>query len=97
MSFLPEFRMRITKVANSSKERSMITSIVIQRPYAHLEKELRRGFKGDEDVKVILDGRYRQRRKRKQPVKIERRRADQRRSKEYLVEVVISTRPEALG
>ena len=92
MSYLPKFLMRITKVTNLSEERSGTTSIVIRRPYAHLEKELRSAFKWIEDVKVILDRRYGERRKkRKQPVTLERRAADQRRKKKDLVDVVIST------
>ena len=66
-------------------------SIVIRQPYAHLEKELRRAFKGQEDVKVIVDKRNGERRTSRQPLELERRRADRRTPKEELVEVVIST------
>lgn len=91
MSFLPDLLMRVTRAANSSKEGSGITSIVIRRPYAHLENELRSTFKKQEDVKVIVDRRNGKRRKNRQAVKLERRRADRRRPKEELVEVIIST------
>jgi len=91
MNVLPKFLMRITKITNSSEERCGTTSIVIRRPYTHLEKELRSAFKWIEDVKVILDRRYGERRKSQQPVRLERRAADQRRQKEDLVDVVIST------
>ena len=91
MSYLPQFQMRITKVTNLSEERCGTTSIVIRRPYAHLEKDLRSAFKWIEDVKVILDRRYGERRKSQQSVTLERRAADQRRQKEDLVDVVIST------
>jgi len=91
MSFLPEFTMRIAKKANLSEERPGINSIiVIRRPYAHLEKELRRAFRGQKDVKVILDKRYGERRERRQAVAIERRKAARRRPKEELVEVIFS-------
>ena len=66
-------------------------TIVVQRPYARLEKELRSAFKGQEDIKVILDNRYLERRKSRQAVAINRRKAGRRRPKEELVEVVIST------
>ena len=90
MSFLPKFLMRVTMVTNSSEKRCGTTSIVIRRPYAHLENELRSVFKWEEDVKVILDRRYEERRKSQQPVTLERRAAEQRRQKQDLVDVVIS-------
>ncbi len=66
-------------------------TIVVMRPYARLEKELRSTFKGQEDVKVILDKRSGERRERLQAVSKDRRMADRRRPKEELVEVAIST------
>ena len=66
-----------------------MTYIVIRRPYAHLEDEVRRVFAGREDVKVIVDRRSGERRATQQPVKVDQRRADRRRAKEELVEVLI--------
>ena len=83
--------MRITKVTNLPEERCGTTSIVIRRPYAHLEKELLSAFKWKEEFKIILDRRFDERRKTQQAVTQERRAADQRRQKEDLVDVVIST------
>ncbi len=83
--------MRISKKTRSPEEEAGITTIVVQRPFAHLEKELRDAFKGQKEVNVILDRRYGERRKRRQAVEIERRQAEQRRHKEELLEVVIST------
>ncbi len=91
MSFLADFLMKIAKSTASSEEGSGITSIIIRHPYAHLEKELRSVFKGEEDVNVIVDKRYGERRKRQQAVEIERHKANRRRPKEELVEVVIPT------
>lgn len=90
MSFSPEFLMRISKPVLSPEEGAGTMYIVIRRPYAHLEKELRSAFNGHEDVKIILDSRCEERRKERQPVKLERRQLNQRRTKEELVEVVIS-------
>lgn len=87
----PDFHVRIAKKTHPSEESAGIMTIVVQRPYAHLEKELRSAFKGQKEVNVILDRRYEERRKRPQAVEIERRQAEQRRQKEELVEVVIST------
>ena len=66
-------------------------TIVVMRPYARLEKELCSAFEGEDDVKVILDKRYGERRKELQDTAVERRKADRRRPKEELVEVAIST------
>ena len=65
-------------------------SIIIQRPYAFLEKELRSAFKGQKDVKVIVNERYGERREKTQFTTTERRRTDRRRPKEELVEVLLS-------
>ena len=91
MSYLPKFRLKISKSAHLSEGGPGITSIIIMRPYAHLERELRNTFKEEDDVKVILDKRYEERRTSQQAVEVERRHADQRQPKEELVEVVIST------
>ena len=82
MSIPPKFLMSIAKLAQSSEEGSGTMTIVIWRPYAHLEKELRSAFKGEDDVKVILDKRYEDRRKRLQTVAKDRRKADRRRPKD---------------
>jgi len=66
-------------------------TIVIMQPYARLENELLSAFKGQKDVKVILDRRHEERRKRPQAVAIDRRKTDRRSPKEELVEVLIST------
>ena len=67
-----------------------MTYIVIRRPYAHLEDEVRRVFAGREDVKVVVDRRSGERRATQQSVSVERRRADRRRAKEELVEVLVA-------
>ena len=51
-------------------------SIIIQRPYSHLEKELRSVFKGEKDVKIIVDRRFDERRTTQQAVEVERRRCE---------------------
>ncbi len=91
MSLPPKFQIKIDKAAHSSKEGDGMMTIVVMRPYAHLEKELRNSFKGQEGVKVILDKRYEEQRKRLQAVAVEHSKDDRRRPKEELVEVAIST------
>jgi hypothetical protein len=65
-------------------------SIIIRQPYTHLLKEMCKTFGGKEDVQIMVDRRRDQRRRKKQPVKLERRQADRRRPKEELVEVTLS-------
>ena len=91
MSSPPKFTMRIAKKAHLSEEEAGIMTIVVQQPYAHLERELRSAFKGQEDVKVIVDRRSGERRTSQQPVAMECRQADRRSPKVELVEVLIST------
>ena len=90
MSEFPEFFMKITKATDSPEEGPGMMSVIVQRPYAYLEKELCGTFEGQEDVKVIVDRRYSERRTRTQPGELERRHADRRRPKEELVEVSLS-------
>ena len=83
--------MRITKKESLPEESAGMTTIVIHRAYARLEKELRNAFRGEADVKVILDRRSGERRKSTKEVATDRRLAERRRPKEDLVEVAIST------
>ena len=91
MSSVPGFLMRIAKASSPPEKGAGMMSIVIRRPYAFLEKELRSAFEGQDNVKVIVDRRYRERRKSKQTVGLERRRADRRNAKHELVELVLSS------
>ncbi len=91
MSFLPKFLFKIVKAVPTSEEKAGIMSIIIQRPYSQLEKELRSVFKGEKDVKIIVDRRFDERRASQQAVEEERRHADQRQPNEELIKAVIST------
>jgi hypothetical protein len=64
--------------------------VIIQQGYGYLEETLRRSFAGQDNVEVIVDRRSAERRTTRQPVAFERRRADRRKSREHLVEVVIA-------
>ncbi len=90
MSSMPEFLLRIAKATNPPQGGPGVMSIIIHRPYAHLEKELNRAFEGQEDVKVTVNKRNGERRTSPQHIAADRRRADRRGPKEELVEVVIS-------
>jgi len=90
MNALPGFLLIMARAVPSPEKGAGEMSIIIQRPYAFLEKELRSAFKGQEDVKVIVDRRYAERRAGIQPVKLERRHLDRRGSKAQLIEVVLS-------
>ena len=91
MSLGPDLVFRISKAAPALQEAPGMMYINIRRPYDHLEKELLSVFKEQNDIKVIVDRRYGERRKHKQPVEIEHRRADRRRPKVELIEVLITT------
>ena len=90
MSLLPKFLLKIVKVVPTSEDAIGVMSIIIQRPYSHLEKGMRSVFKGEKDVKIIVDKRFGERRTTQQAVEVERRHADKRQPKEELVEVIIS-------
>jgi len=90
MTTLPGFLLTMAKAAPSPEKGAGVMSVIIRRPYVFLEKELRSAFKGQEDVKVIVDRRYAERRAGIQPVRLERRHFDRRGYKEELIEVVLS-------
>ncbi len=90
-SVLPQFLLRILKGVSPSEEGTGNMSIIIRQPYAHLEKELTKTFKGQGDVQVIVDKRNGERRKTQQDVERERRHADRRQPNEEIVDVVLST------
>jgi hypothetical protein len=87
---MSEFKIRIARETPLPEEGSGIMTIVIFRPYTHLEKELRNAFKGQKDFKVTLDKRNGERRKQQKAVERERRRVDRRIPKHEIVEVAIS-------
>ena len=90
MSSLPGLLLRIARATNPPGQGAGMMSIIIRRPYAHLEEELCRAFEGQEDVKVIVDKRHGERRTSQEPVATEHRQADRRSPREELVEVLIS-------
>ncbi len=89
-SVLPQFILRILKGVSPSEEGTGNMSIIIRKPYAHLEEELIKTFKGQKDVQVILDRRYTERRKTQQDIEIERRHDNRRQPNEEIVDVVLS-------
>ena len=72
-------------------ERNWQMNLIVQKQYAQLTDDLERVFRGQEDVKIIVDGRSRERRKEPGQMVIDDRRATDRRKKsETLVEVVLT-------
>jgi hypothetical protein len=63
--------------------------IVVPRHRAYVADLLRKAFEGREEVEILVDRRQGERRTRQRPVTLERRRADRRRPKEEVIEVVI--------
>jgi len=91
MDLLNGFLIRILKSSQGSGEGTEQMCIIIRRPYAYLEAELKKTFEGQADVTVKLDRRYDERQRKKETHPSERRRTDRRKSKQELVEVVIAT------
>ena len=85
-----DFLLRIAKTTQPSAEEFTRMCIIIRPRYAHLEEEFLRTFSKQNDVCIILDRRYSERRKKTQPVTPDRRCIDRRSPKEELVDVVIS-------
>ena len=83
------FLMRISKATTATQRGVAKMFIVIRRPYAYLQKELSTEFRGQEDVRVMVDRRIGERRKRRQLVSLERRQAERRSTKEELVHIVL--------
>ena len=90
MSFLPSFLVRILKAAPHPEGGRERMYIVVRRPYAYLQEELRQGFEGEGDVHVIVDKRSGERRAEREPVAVDRRQTDRRRAQQQIVEVVMS-------
>jgi len=88
-SSLPGLLLKILRVNPGLGEHREMTYIVIRPPYAYLEEELRRPFGDQEDVSIMVDKRYGERRLTQQTPAAERRRTDRRRVKEQLLEVVL--------
>ena len=90
MSSLPGLQLKIGKATVQPEQGAGTISMIIQRPYTRLKKQLRRAaFEWQEDVNIIVDRRYRERRASEELFAAERRRADRRRLKEQLVEVIL--------
>ena len=89
MTSLPDFLLSIAKASVPPEKHPGSMCIIIKRSYSHLENELQKTFEGQEDVKIIVDRRYGERRVSVHPVSEDRRRADRRKKKEPLVEAVV--------
>jgi hypothetical protein len=90
MTALPEFLLAIATRTSAPEKGAGAMTIIVQRPYARLERELRSTFAGQKHVTVIVDRRLGERRVTGQPVAVERRRADRRMPKQEMVCVLLS-------
>ncbi|HEA65710.1 MAG TPA: hypothetical protein ENI07_02645 [Desulfobacterales bacterium] len=84
------FLLRVLKSTPFSKQGAGQMNIIVPQQYANLISELRRVFKGQGDVNIKVDDRQGERRERKGTFSDERRQAERRRTKEILVEAVVS-------
>ena len=90
MTDLPKFLVRVARATFPPLKGAGSTYIVVNRTYSHLAKELDTAFERDQDVRIILDRRYGDRRIVQQPIASERRQIERRNSKEKIIEVVIA-------
>jgi hypothetical protein len=57
MYSLPEFLQKVARIPTLIEQCSGTLSIIVQRPYAHLERELCPVFEDQEDARVIVNRR----------------------------------------
>jgi hypothetical protein len=88
MDPLPRVLLKVLRANPALGENRLMTYIVIRRPYAHLEAELR-PFEEEGEIKVFVDKRHGERRVMEQRSPVERRASDRRRAAEELLDVVI--------
>ena len=89
------FVLRIARATSEPGLEKAKMLLVLMRPYAHLEGEMRKEFDGQDDVEVIVDRRFGERRigeRRKggPPLASERRQTDRRREKEEVLHIILS-------
>jgi hypothetical protein len=82
--------LNIQKLTSLLEEAPLKMSIIVRQPYAYLQTDLKTVFQNQEDVQVIIDRRYDQRRKKNESFLPEHRISDRRKPKEPLIDVVIS-------
>ena len=90
MPEMPELLLRVTKALGAHGEEIGMMTIVVRRPYAPLEEELRAAFAGQENVQVVVDQRNGDRREAARHVADDRRRQGRRVRKEEMVELALS-------
>ncbi|TMJ13527.1 MAG: hypothetical protein E6G98_00295 [Bacillati bacterium ANGP1] len=80
------------KYSNGDHER---ITIIVPRTHADVVDLLAKAFAGREGVEIIVDRRHSERRAQQRAVAVERRRADRRRPRDTVIEVVLGagTRP----
>jgi hypothetical protein len=83
------FVVRVFTMTEGLKHNPGRMLLIVRRPYAHLEDQLRRAFEGRDDVVVIHDRRRGARRRSAGAAREERRQAERRSSQEDVLEVVI--------
>jgi hypothetical protein len=89
---LPGIRMSILRANPAPGQGRGTMYIIINRAHAYLHETLRKVFAGQENVRVIVDRRYGERRTTRGSATFERREGDRRKSTEHLVEVILTDR-----
>ena len=85
----PTFVGRVFSATEPLKHSRVRLLVIVRRPYAHIEDQLRSAFEGRDDVVIMRDRRRHVRRMTAGSYREERRRAERRSRKDDVLEVVI--------
>ena len=91
MIFTPSFVLNVARATGRVGSESGEMLIIVRSRYAHLEKKLINAFAKQKDVRILVDRRHVERRRKKSPITPERRRGDRRKPQEELLKVILPT------
>jgi hypothetical protein len=86
---LPTFVARVVSATEGLKHKPIRLLLILRRPFAHIEDQLRGAFEGRDDVVIIRDRRRGTRRRIAGSVRDERRHTERRSRMEDVLDVVI--------
>ena len=90
MSFQEEYLFQIRIMTSMVYGQNSQIHIIVRRPFAYLTQNLLKVFEGQDDIDVMVDRRFSQRRRTGTDFLPERRSKERRQMKENLIDVVIS-------
>ena len=91
MIFTPSFVLNVARATGRVGPESGEMLIIVRTRYSHLEKQLLNAFAKQKDVRVLVDRRNGERRRKSGSTDPERRRGDRRKPQEELLKVILPT------